>query len=145
MTLTSKLAAAIPGAALWLVLSSAAFADDPLMGKAPWSFSYQNRAAIALAIKNAEHPGSGTSGETIVCGGTSGAGGQGATGSAASSAANSSCIIINNSPGSQVHNDQTSNGDQTSTSTTTTKSSTGKPSGSIDDVSAILYGQKQGL
>jgi len=147
MTLTSKLAVAIPGAALWLVLSSAAFADDPLMGKAPWSFSYQNRAAIAIAIKNAEHPGSGsgTNGETIVCGGTSGAGGQGAAGSAASSAANSSCIIINNSPGSQVHNDQTSTGDQTSTSSTTTKSSTGKPSGSIDDVSSILYGQKQGL
>jgi len=145
MTLTSKLAVAMPGAALWLVLSSAAFADDPLMGKAPWSFSYQNRAAIALAIKNAEHPGSGTSGETIVCGGTSGAGGQGGAGSAASSAANSSCIIINNSPGSQVHNDQTSDGNQTSTSSTSTKSSTGKPSGSIDDVSAILYGQKQGL
>ena len=99
-------------------------------------------AAIAIAIKNAEHPGTGTSGETIVCGGTSGAGGQGGAGSAASSAANSSCIIISNSPGSQVHNDQTSTGDQTSTSSTSTKTKTG---GSIDDVSAILYGQKQGL
>jgi hypothetical protein len=145
MKLSTTLALAAPCATLWAALSGAALADDPLMGKAPWNFSYQNRAAIAVAIKNAEDGGSGSSGQTIVCGGTSGAGGTGATGSAASSAANSSCIIITNSPGSQVHNDQTSAGDQTSTSSSSTKSSSGKSSGSIDDVSAILYGNKQGL
>lgn len=142
MKLTSTLAIAIPGAALWLAMTGAALADDPLMGKSPWNFSYQNRAAIAVAIKNAEQGGSGTNGQTIVCGGTSGSSGAGSTGSAASSAANSSCIIISNSPGSQVHNDQSSTGDQNSTSSTSTKTKTG---GSIDDVSAILYGQKQGL
>ncbi len=144
MKLSTTLAIAFPCAAMWAALSGAAFADDPLMGKAPWNFSYQNRAAIAVAIKNAEDGGSGTNGQTIVCGGTSGAGGTGATGSAASSAATSSCIIITNSPGTQVHNDQTSAGDQTSTSSSSTKS-TAKSSGTIDDVSAILYGNKQGL
>ncbi|MEQ1754190.1 MAG: hypothetical protein ABL973_08645 [Micropepsaceae bacterium] len=143
MVQVSKIVVGLSGLVACVSIAGTALADDPLMGKSPWNFSYQNRAAIAIAIKNAENPGSGTGGSTIICGGTSGASGQGATGSGASSTANSSCIILNNSPGSQVHNDQTSTGDQTSTSTT--KTSASKPGGSIDEVSSILYGQKQGL
>jgi hypothetical protein len=126
-------------------------ADDPLMGKAPWSFTPQNRAAIAIAIKNIEDPGSGGSGAgTIVCGGTGGASGQGATGSAASATANSSCIILNNSDGAIVNSDQDSDGDQDADSTTTTQTNNAaakkKPGGgSIDDVAHILNGHKQGL
>lgn len=121
---------------------------DPLGGKEAWSFTEQNRAAIAIAIKNVEDGGSGSGGAgTIVCGGTSGASGQGATGSAASATANSSCIIINNSSGAIVHNDQISDGNQSSDSEakTSSKTSTGKKSGgSIDEVAAILGGDKQG-
>jgi hypothetical protein len=148
------------------LLAGAAHADDPLMGRMPWNFSYQNRAAVAIAIKNIEDPASGGSGAgTIVCGGTSGASGQGATGSGASAAANSSCIIINNSPGSLVQNDQISDGDQTADSeatsnvrTTNTTEGNGRrhrghgrpgghtsPSGSIDEVAAVLGGHRQGL
>jgi hypothetical protein len=129
-------------------LAAVAKADDPLMGKSPWNFTPQNRAAIAVAIKNVEDPGSGGSGAgTIVCGGTSGASGQGATGSAASAAANSSCIIINNSDGAIVHNDQDSHGNQDadSTTSTTTHNNAAPKGGSIDDVAAILNGDKQGL
>jgi len=142
-----------------VLLVQPALAEDPLMGKSPWSFSYQNRAAIAVAIKNMEDPGSGSGGAgTIVCGGTSGASGEGSNGSGASAAANSSCIIINNSDGAVVHNDQISDGDQTATSESSTSSSSGtaakakgKPkkrpmsTGSIDEVSSVLYGHKQGL
>lgn len=142
-----------------LVLALPARAEDPLMGKSPWSFSYQNRAAIAVAIKNMEDPGSGSGGAgTIVCGGTSGASGEGSNGSGASATANSSCIIINNSDGAVVHNDQISDGDQTATSESSTASNSGvagKPrgkskkklpsAGSIDEVSSVLNGHKQGL
>lgn len=141
----------------------AAHADDPLMGRVPWNFSYQNRAAVAVAIKNIEDgSGSGTGAGTIVCGGTSGSSGQGANGSGASAGANSSCIIINNSPGSLVQNDQISDGDQTATSeaTSTVQKTTHKGaksghskhaggsdghSGSIDEVAAVLAGHRQGL
>lgn len=142
-----------------VLLVQPALAEDPLMGKSPWSFSYQNRAAIAVAIKNMEDPGSASGGAgTIVCGGTSGASGEGSNGSGASATANSSCIIINNSDGAVVNNDQTSDGDQTATSESSTASSTGVPAkgkgkvrkkpssaGSIDEVSAVLNGHKQGL
>jgi|JI9StandDraft_2_1071091.scaffolds.fasta_scaffold48243_2 hypothetical protein len=142
-----------------LVLALPARAEDPLMGKSPWSFSYQNRAAIAVAIKNMEDPGSGSGGAgTIVCGGTSGASGEGSNGSGASATANSSCIIINNSDGAVVHNDQISDGDQTATSESSTAPAKAagpkakgkvkkKPAsgGSIDEVSSVLYGHKQGL
>ena len=141
-----------------VLLAQPALAEDPLMGKSPWSFSYQNRAAIAVAIKNVEDPGSGGGAGTIVCGGTSGASGAGSNGSGASATANSSCIIINNSDGAVVNNDQTSDGDQTATSESSTASSTSaspkakgkakkKPTsaGSIDEVSSVLYGHKQGL
>lgn len=131
-----------------LLLATTAQADDPLMGKGPWNFTPQNRAAIAIAIKNIEDPGSGGAG-TIVCGGTSGAGGQGATGSASSATANSSCIIINNSDGAIVHNDQESDGNQDANSSTNTQSNTNggsnKSGGSIDEVANILNGHKQGL
>lgn len=146
------------------VLVTPARAEDPLMGKSPWNFSYQNRAAIAVAIKNVEDPGSGSGGAgTIICGGTSGASGAGSNGSGASATANSSCIIISNSDGAVVNNDQNSTGDQTATSESSTASSTAsstggsskvrkksKPktmsgSGSIDEVSSVLNGHKQGL
>jgi hypothetical protein len=142
-----------------VLLVQPALAEDPLMGKSPWSFSYQNRAAIAVAIKNMEDPGTGSGGAgTIVCGGTSGASGEGSNGSGASATANSSCIIINNSDGAVVNNDQISDGDQTATSESSTATSTGVPSkakgkvkkkpssaGSIDEVSSVLNGHKQGL
>ena len=120
-------------------------ADDPLMGKAPWNFTPQNRAAIAIAIKNVEDPGSGGGGGagTIVCGGTSGAGGQGATGGAAAATANSSGIIINNSDGAIVNHDQDSRGDQDADNEVKTK--TNNSGGSIDEVARILGGNKQGL
>lgn len=146
----------------------AAEANDPLMGRMPWNFSYQNRAAVAVAIKGIEDGGNGGTGAgTIICGGTSGASGQGANGSGASAAANSSCIIINNSPGSLVQNDQISDGNQTAesevTSTVRTTNSTqanghrdrggSRPgrrepqsrTGSIDEVAAVLAGHRQGL
>jgi hypothetical protein len=146
-------------AAAPFVLASAARADDPLMGRVPWNFSYQNRAAVAIAIKNVEDPaGNGNGAGTIVCGGTSGSSGQGGNGSGASAGANSSCIIINNSAGAMVRNDQISDGDQTATSeanaNTGTLGASGRPrdrgaqgprSGSIDDVAAVLSGHRQGL
>lgn len=149
-TLQQRLALGLVAGSVFIAASSAAYADDPLMGKSPWNFTPQNRAAIAVAIKNIEDPASAGGGGagTIVCGGTSGASGQGATGSGASSTANSSCIIINNSDGAIVTNPQYSDGNQNSDSSAETKSVTSggkKKSGSIDDVSAILYGNKQGL
>ncbi len=127
--------------------SGTALADDPFMCKAPWNFTPQNRASIAIAIKNIEDPGSGGSGAgTIICGGTSGAGGQGAVGSASGATANSSCIIINNSDGAIVTNPQYSDGDQEATSSTTSQTNNlGNSGGSIDEVSRILGGNKQGL
>jgi hypothetical protein len=157
MTVRNYLLAALAG--LPFLLAGAARADDPLMGRVPWNFSYQNRAAVAVAIKNIEDPaGNGGGAGAIVCGGTSGSSGQGSNGSGASAGANSSCIIINNSPGASVQNDQYSEGDQTATSeanaNTGTVSSGGRPrhrgpsqgpSGSIDAVSAVLNGHRQGL
>lgn len=131
-----------------LLAATPALADDPLMGKSPWNFTPQNRAAIAIAIKGVEDGNNGGSGGagTIVCGGTSGASGAGATGSAASSTANNSCIIISNSDGAIVSNPQTSDGNQNSDSDIDSKTiNGGKKSGSIDDVAAILGGNKQGL
>ena len=129
---------------LSLGATRAAWADDPLMGRSPWNFQAQDRAGIAVVIKNVED-GLGTSGvSTIVCGGTSGASGQGATGSGASSTANSSCIIVSNSDGTQINNPQDSNGDQNSNSSAKSKTSAAKSS-SIDEVSSILNGNKQGL
>lgn len=127
--------------------TGAAFADDPLMGKAPWSFTPQNRAAIAVAIKGIEDGsnGSGSGAGTIVCGGTSGASGEGATGSGADSKGNTSCIIVNNSDGVTITNPQYNSGnissDSDASSKTTNKTKSG---GSIDEVAAILSGPKQG-
>lgn len=157
MTVRHFVLAAVAG--LPILLAGAARADDPLMGRVPWNFSYQNRAAIAVAIKNIEDPvGNGSGAGAIVCGGTSGSGGPGSNGSAASAGANSSCIIINNSPGTSVQNDQFSHGNQTATSEANANSGTvnqggrprhrghaGAPSGSIDEVAAVLQGHRQGL
>jgi hypothetical protein len=126
--------------------TTSARADDPLMGRSPWNFQTQDRAGIAVVIKNVDD-GLGTHGlSTIICGGTSGASGQGATGSGASSTANSSCIIVSGSNGTQITNPQDSSGDQSSSSSAKSKtSSAATKNGSIDDVSAILNGNKQGL
>jgi len=116
------------------------------MGKSPWNFQPQNRSALAVAIKSIEDPGSGGSGAgTIVCGGNSGASGQGAVGSASDSTANSSCIIINNSDGAIVTNPQYSDGDQSANSSTSSQSNTINQNNSIDEVAKILGGNKQGL
>jgi hypothetical protein len=140
-------------------LAGGARADDPLMGRVPWNFSYQNRAAVAIAIKNVEDPaGNGNGAGTIVCGGTSGSSGQGSNGSGASAGANSSCIIISNSDGAMVRNDQISDGDQTAISEASANTGSigagdrrgdrgagSGRSGSIDDVAAVLNGHRQGL
>jgi hypothetical protein len=119
---------------------------DPLGGKEPWNFTPVNRAGLAVAIKQVEDPNSGIagggSGTTIVCGGTSGAQGEGATGSGSSATANNNCVIVNNSTGTIIDTDQDSVGNQNSGATA---NSTTNGSGSIDDVSAILNGSKQGL
>ena len=124
--------------------SGAARADDPLMGKSPWNFQAQNRAALAIAIKQIEDPGSGAGGggTTIVCGGNSGASGQGATGSASGATANSSCIVVNNSDGAIITNPQYSDGNQDADSSVTSQQNN---LGSIDEVAKILGGNKQGL
>jgi len=71
-----------------------------------YSFDSQNRAQIAVAMKQIEDGGSGGSGvgaTTIVCGGGS-----------STATANNTCIILNSSTG-QVATDQLSDGDQSST------------------------------
>lgn len=131
-----------------------AAAADPLGGKEPWNFTPQNRAAIAIAIKNVEDGngagGVGGGGTTVLCGGTSGAQGDGSTGSGASATANSSCVIVNNSDGAIVSVGQDSYGDQSaeadtesssSTSNNTLQSQSNGPTGSIDEVAAILGGR----
>ncbi len=137
--------AALAGAVIAMTPAASA---DALGGKEPWSFTEQNRAAIAIAIKGIEDPVSAGAG-TIVCGGTSGGSGEGATGSGSSATANSSCIIVNNSNGAVIGTDQNSHGDQDADSETnannTNSKSKSKSVGSIDDVAAILGGHKQGL
>lgn len=146
---TSLLIAAVLGAGS--LMAAGAASADPLGGKEPWSFTPQNRAALAIAIKSAEdgdsvNGGSG-GGTTIVCGGTSGAGGDGSNGSGSSATANNTCVIVNNSDGAIVDVDQDSIGDQNSNANTNTSSSTSNnssgPSGSIDEVAAILGGRRQ--
>lgn len=129
--------------ALSLVSVQSAFADDPLMGRSPWNFAPEDRAGIAVIMRNVESGLSPSGPGAIICGGTSGASGQGATGSGASSTANSSCIIVNGSPGTEINNPQRSDGNQTSTSTA--KSKTTNNGGGADAVSSILNGNKQGL
>ena len=136
------------GCAAACLLASAA-AADPLGGKEAWDFTPQNRAAIALAIKQIEDPGAGGP-TTIVCGGNSGSSGQGGTGSGASATANDACIIVSNSSGAIINSGQHSDGNQdaeaSANSKTTSAHSKGtKSGGSIDEVDAILNGNKQGL
>lgn len=127
-----------------------ASADDPLMGKAPWNFTPQNRAAIAVAIKNAEDGNggggvAGGGGTTVLCGGTSGgAQGDASTGAGASATANSTCVIVTNSDGAIVDVDQASDGDQSAGAQSDSKNTqASNSSGSIDEVAAILGGKKQ--
>ncbi len=141
-----KLTLGVAVGSLSLIAAKAAYADDPLMGRTPWNFQAQDRAGLAVVIKSIEDGGiGGSGGETIICGGTSGASGQGATGSGASSTANSSCIIVNGSPGTQINNPQESDGNQSSSSSADSKTTNKSSKGSIDEVSAILHGNKQGL
>jgi len=138
------------GTVLGLVCGAAAFGGialaDPLGGKEPWNFTPVNRAGLAVAIKQVEDPNSGVAGggagTTIVCGGTSGGQGEGSTGSGSSATANNNCVIVNNSTGVIIDTDQDSVGNQNASATA---SSNSNPGGSIDDVSAILSGNKQGL
>lgn len=139
----NKLLLGVAAGALSLMSAGSAFAEDPLMGRSPWNFAPQDRAGIAVIMKNVESGFSASGPGTIVCGGTSGASGQGATGSGASSTANSSCIIVNGSPGTQINNPQHSDGNQTSTAKANSK--TTNNNGGSDAVSAILNGNKQGL
>jgi hypothetical protein len=138
------------GTVLGLVCGAAAFGGiasaDPLGGKEPWNFTPVNRAGLAVAIKGIEDPnsvaGGGGSGTTIVCGGTSGGQGDGSTGSGSSATANNNCVIVNNSTGVIIDTDQDSVGNQDSNANASSSSNSG---GSIDDVSSILSGNKQGL
>src|SRR5262245_33635272 len=117
---------------------------DPLGGKDAWDFTPQNRAAIAIAIKGIEDPGSsGGGGTTIVCGGNSGASGQGSTGSGSTATGNDGCVIVNGSTGTIVNTNQASDGNQDADSDVNTK--TTNKNSSIDEVGAILGGNKQGL
>lgn len=141
----SKVTLGVAVGALSLIWAKSALADDPLMGRTPWNFAPEDRAGIAAIMKNVESGVSPNGPGAIICGGTSGASGQGATGSGASSTANSSCIIVNGSPGTQISNPQDSHGDQTSTSTAKSKTTNGGSGGGADAVSAILNGNKQGL
>lgn len=139
------LATAVVGVGSFMGVSAAS--ADPLGGKDPWNFTPQNRAAIAIAIRNAEEGTGegGGGGTTVVCGGTSGAGGDGSNGSGSSATGNSTCVIVNNSDGAIVDVDQASAGNQSSSSSTNTTSSTSNnssgPHGSIDEVAAILSGR----
>ncbi|MBI1212187.1 MAG: hypothetical protein GC190_12040 [Alphaproteobacteria bacterium] len=124
-----------------VLASGAARADDPLMGKSPWNFDPVNRAGVAVAMKNVEDGGSGSgSGTTIVCGGTSGGSGHGATGAGSSATGNSSCIIVNNSDGNIIDVGQASNGNQSSDSTANSETSTSNNKSAADDVLSILNG-----
>src|SRR6185436_5892528 len=87
------------GALFYPVIARAG--GDPLLGVSPWDFQPQNRAAIAIAIRNAEEGfeargvgGGGGEITTILCGGSSGAQGTQASGSSSSATANSSCVIV---------------------------------------------------
>lgn len=137
------------GAAAAPCLLASVSIADPLGGKEAWDFTPQNRAAIALAIKQIEDPGAGGP-TTIVCGGNSGAGGAG-TGAGASATANDACIIVSNSTGTIVSSGQDSDGNQDADASANSKTSSAnssggrKSGGSIDEVDAILNGNKQGL
>lgn len=137
----------VGGAAAASSLFASAAIADPLGGKEAWDFTPQNRAAIAALIKQIEDPGSGGP-TTIVCGGNSGAGGAG-TGAGASATANDACIIVSNSSGAIINSGQASDGNQGADASANSKTSSArsgsKPGGSIDEVDAILNGNKQGL
>ncbi|OKH88623.1 hypothetical protein [Thalassospira sp. TSL5-1] len=97
------------------------FAAQAQMFEKPWSAPVQNRASLAVVMKQAESgmlsgngTGSASSGTNsltqLVCGGGGGT---------ASATANSSCVILNNSNGT-VNTGQDSVGDQTANSNTQT-------------------------
>ena len=108
---------------------------DPLLGVSPWDFQPQNRAAVAIAIRNAEEGsqiGGNGGGTTIVCGGAAGAQGTQASGSSSSATANSSCVIINDSDGATANVGLSSTGNQSSSASSQASNA------SIDEVAAAL-------
>jgi len=96
-----------------------------------FSFDQQNRAQIAVAMKQIEDAGSGGgigsggSSTTIVCGGGE-----------STASANNTCIILNRSTG-EVATDQLSDGDQSSVNSRPV-SVTGETITGADDVLSIL-------
>ncbi|OSQ45000.1 hypothetical protein [Thalassospira sp. MCCC 1A01428] len=104
-----------------ILCASGSLSATAQMFEKPWSAPDQNRASLAVVMKQAESgllsgsgsatASSGTSSLTqLVCGGGGGT---------ASSTANSACVILNNSNGS-VNAGQESTGDQTADSNTQT-------------------------
>ncbi len=146
-----QISAALAGAVSVCLLGLSTASADPLGGKEPWNFTPTNRLSAAVVIKNVED-GNGTGGAgsgggtTVVCGGTSGGQGENSNGAGSSATANNTCIIVNNSDGAIVDVDQDSDGNQSSTANANSASSSttnGAPTGSIDEVSAILSGRAQ--
>ena len=103
-----------------IITASGSFAAQAQMFEKPWSAPDQNRASLAVVMKQAESgmftgtgstSSSGSSSLTqLVCGGGGGT---------ANATANSACVILNNSNGS-VNTGQDSTGDQTADSNTQT-------------------------
>jgi len=99
-----------------------------------FSFDPQNRAQIAVAMKQIEDAdsggiaGAGVDSTTIVCGGGS-----------STATANNTCIILNSSTG-QVATDQLSGGNQTSTNAQNSQpvNVNGETTTGSDDVLSIL-------
>lgn len=100
----------------------------------PWSFSQQNRAQLAVTMKqlkdgigqSAGSSSTGTAGfTTIICGG-----------GAATATANNTCIVLNNATG-QIETGQDAEGSQDAASSTeTTVSGTSE----VDEVIEVLNG-----
>jgi len=103
----------------------------------PWSFGQQNRAQLAVVMRQMEDGGTSsstggtssgaTAGTTIVCGGGS-----------ATATSNNTCIILNNSTG-EVLTDQDSNGDQNASNSTETTTANGTDA---DEVLSALTGNQ---
>ncbi len=115
------------------VFSQSAYAQ---MAERPWSFAQQNRASIAALMKSIEGSNSNSSATvsqsagstTLVCGSDGDSSAQGTA----------SCIILNNSTGS-VMLDQDTEGSQTATSEQTTNVE--ETINGADDVLAVLSGE----
>lgn len=99
----------------------------------PWGFQPQNRAQLAIIMRQIEEgggsTGSGAAGSgstTIVCGG-----------GGSTAQANNTCIILNNADG-MINTDQAATGEQTATSVES--SSVNADSADADDILSVLSG-----